>query len=241
MMIALRQAYFVLIMSTVECFKYIPAIKMSFTKIFCAQQSQNNLTEAVLLLSEATAANINSLSSSVRDLSENMRNLSCNLDTVHNRLSKHIEQTSESVRSLSESVKQLISGSQNEDRGLEYQLSCSLFNYLTKKLHIPASCVQRLEQQEILNISNGKLVAEWDAIFLINYCVNEPEIAPSLHFPVSNTLVVLEAQQNLKVDVTLPDIHRKLTNTFRALNSTHESKRKKNSGINCVPTKNISH
>jgi hypothetical protein len=134
--------------------------------------------------------------------------------------------TDEQQRKTDVQLVQLIGYNQNQDSNFEYTLGRSLQKYLLDSIGIPEHCITEVTQNEIYNPITGAKAAEWDAIFLIDYSdIGATQVAKS--WPAHNTLILLEAKQNLHTSDVFKTLYPRIKSTIDCINVKSDDVSKK--------------
>ena len=134
--------------------------------------------------------------------------------------------TDEQQRKTDVKLVQLIGYNQNQDSNFEYTLGRSLQKYLLDSIGIPEDCITEVTQNKIYNPITGAEAAEWDAIFLIDYSdIGATQVAKS--WPAHNTLILLEAKQNLHTSDVFKNLYPRIKSTIDCINVKSDDVSKK--------------
>ena len=134
--------------------------------------------------------------------------------------------TDEQQRKTDVQLVQLIGYNQNQDSNFEYTLGRSLQKYLLDSIGIPEHCITEVTQNKIYNPITGAEAAEWDAIFLIDYSdIGATQVAKS--WPAHNTLILLEAKQNLHTSDVFKTLYPRIKSTIDCINVKSDDVSKK--------------
>ena len=139
---------------------------------------------------------------------------------------EQFRKTDELLRITNVQLVQLIGYNRNQDSNFEYTLGRSLQKYLLDSIGIPEHCITEVTQNKIYNPITGAEAAEWDAIFLIDYSdIGATEVAKS--WPAHNTLILLEAKQNLHTSDVFKTLYPRIKSTIDCINVKSDDVSKK--------------
>jgi hypothetical protein len=135
------------------------------------------------------------------------------------------ENTSRNIDRMVKSIEQLTSYNQNRDINLEDSIAISLKRYIVDSLGIPEEFVLQYSLKKIYNPTTGEVASEWDAIFLIDYSDKPLWVCLKQNLPPHNTIIILEAKQNLNVTDFKTKLPKRIKKTKDAINSAQSNKR----------------